>query len=108
MFVNVCANPVAFATPPTNGTGADVANGGGLHVPFVKNSNVTDPVGTGPPTVPVTVAWSCTVAPASTVVTTLPFASNTSVADSRCSPSTSRYTCPAKSTPHRRATDSPT
>ena len=35
----------------------------------MNHENVTVPVGTGKPTWPVTVAWSCTIVPAGTDVT---------------------------------------
>ena len=48
--------------------GLDVAAGVPVQVPLVNQQNVTVPVGVPRP--PVTVAWSCTVVPAGTDVTT--------------------------------------
>ena len=50
--------------------GDDVAAAGAVQVPLVNHENVTVPVGVGRPFSPVTVAWSCTVVPAGTDVTT--------------------------------------
>ncbi len=60
--------------------GDDVAAAGAVHVPFVNHENVTVPVGTGMSFCPVTVAWSCTVVPAGTDVTTSWFESWITVA----------------------------
>ena len=65
----VCANDVPSATPePSSVNADDVSAAAPLHVPFVNHLNVTVPVGVC--NEPVTVAWSCTVVPAGTDVTT--------------------------------------
>ena len=68
--VGVNVNAVASALPPESATGSDVAAAAPSHGPFRNHLNVTVPVGVGRPGWPVTVALSCTVVPAGTLVTT--------------------------------------
>ena len=60
-------------------------------MPFVNQENVTVPVGA--PRLPVTVAWSCTVVPAGTDVTTLSSASWIRVTGGRERLDDERFTC---------------
>src|SRR5262245_40869109 len=72
----VCVNVVPSAAPiASRASGIGVAAAGAAHVPLVNKSNVTVLVGNGRSFGPVTVAWSCTVVPAGTDVTTPSFAS---------------------------------
>ena len=68
-MAGVCVNDVPSAIPlPLSVNVPDVAAAVPVHVPFVNHLNVTVPVGV--PEEPVTVAWSCTIVPAPTDVTT--------------------------------------